>query len=80
MCKLCGVYNDEHPPGCCNFANIVRMAFGGEFLPMHPTNMGVRPILSKPVDFVHLKPIDTQKAKSLSKSIDEKLERYREEK
>ncbi len=32
MCELCGNDSDEHPPGCCNYANLVRMALGGEVL------------------------------------------------
>jgi hypothetical protein len=43
MCKLCGINTDEHPPGCCNFANLVRMSQGGEPMPMHPIDMGVTP-------------------------------------
>jgi|GEM_PF-3323730 len=74
MCSIC---QSEHPDGCCALQVLWRLAHGGEVLP-NPLEMGVRPIPSKPVDFVHLKPVDTQEARQLGKSVDEKLEKYRD--
>jgi hypothetical protein len=63
MCELCGNDSDEHPPGCCNYANLVRMALGGESLAApDPLTMGVRPAPSVPVDFAHVEPVAARQA------------------
>jgi len=45
-----------------------------------PLEMDVQSLLSKPVDYALLKPIDAQEAKGLSTRVDRKLGKYQEEK
>ena len=75
MCELCGIDTDEHPPDCCNFANLVRMAYGGEVLPSNPLEMGVKPPPGKTYYHAEIpRDIETRR-----KKVDNLLKKYEED-
>lgn len=75
MCKLCGNDTDEHPPGCCNLTNLIRMAHGGETFPTSPLEMGVKALPGK--TYYHTETFAEIEARR--KKVDNLLKKYQEE-